>query len=87
MIMKTVPTSTRVVIGYAMKRGTPFHDGKSMETEATTWSEFPNGEKVILEEILASEERKKSKRAGLWESNSGIWVAKSIIWVKSFEIE
>ena len=30
--------------------------GKSMETETTTWSEFPNGEKAIVEQILASEE-------------------------------
>ena len=41
-------------------------DGKSMETE--TWSEFSNGGKAIVEQILASEERNKSKRAGLWES-------------------
>ena len=39
-----------------------------METKTTTWSEFPNGVKAIVEEILASEERNKSKRAGLWES-------------------
>ena len=50
-------------------------DGKSMETEATTWSEFPNGGKVIVEQILASEEINKSKRAGLWESQSGIQVS------------
>ena len=30
--------------------------GKSIETE-TTWSEFPNGGKAIVEQILASEER------------------------------
>ena len=36
-------------------------DGKSLETETTTWSEFPNGGKAILEQILASEERHKSK--------------------------
>ena len=35
-----------------------------METETTIQSEFPNGEKTIAEQILASEER-KSKRAGL----------------------
>ena len=35
-----------------------------METE-TTISEFPNGGEVIVEQILASEERNKSKRAGL----------------------
>ena len=57
-----------------------------METE-TTWSEFPNGGKAIVEQILASEERNKSKRAGLWESQSGIWVGKLTIWVRSFEVE
>ena len=40
-------------------------DGKSTETETTKWSEFPNGEKAIVEQILVSEERNKSKRAGL----------------------
>ena len=62
-------------------------DGKSMETETTTWSEFPNGGKAIVELILASEERNKSKRAGLWESQSGIRVGKLTIWVRSFEID
>ena len=62
-------------------------DGKSMETATTTWSEFPNGGKAITEQILASEERKKSKRAGLWESQSGIRVGKLTIWIRSFEIE
>ena len=37
---------------------------KSMETE-TTWSEFPNGGKANAEQILASEEINKFKRAGL----------------------
>ena len=62
-------------------------DGKSMETETTTWSEFPNGGKAIQEQMLASEERNKSKRAGLWESQSGIHVGKLTTWVRSFEIE
>ena len=56
--------------------------GKSMETE-TTWSEFHNGRKAVVEQILASEEINKSKRAGLWESKSGIRVGKltiKIIW-------
>ena len=39
--------------------------GKSIETETTTWSEFPNGAKAMVEQILASEEINKSKRAGL----------------------
>ena len=42
--------------------------GKSMEAETTTWSEFPNGEIAIVEQILKSEEINKSKREGLWES-------------------
>ena len=32
-------------------------DGKSMETETTTWSQFLNGGKTIVEQILTSEER------------------------------
>ena len=39
-----------------------------METETTTWSQFPNGGKANVEQRLASEERNKSKRAGLWVS-------------------
>ena len=35
----------------------------SMETETATLSEFPNGGKVIVEQILVSEEISKSKRA------------------------
>ena len=45
-------------------------DGKSMETERTTWSEFPNEEKAIVEQILASGEINKSKKARMWESQS-----------------
>ena len=41
-----------------------------METQTTTWSEFPNGGKAIVEQILVSEEIDKSKGAGLWESQS-----------------
>ena len=40
-------------------------DRKSMETETTTWSRFPNEGKAIVEQTVASEERKKSKQAGL----------------------
>ena len=61
-------------------------DRKPIETETTTWSEFPNGGKAIVEQKLASEERNKSKRAELRESQSGIWVGKLNIWVRSFEI-
>ena len=31
-------------------------DGKSMETETTTRSGFPNGGKAVVEQILVSEE-------------------------------
>ena len=62
------------------------YDGKSMETETTTWSKFLNQRKVIVEQILVSEERNKFKRAGLWESQSRIQVGKLAIWVSSFEI-
>ena len=30
-------------------------DGKSMETETNTWSDFPSGWKAIIEQILALE--------------------------------
>ena len=40
-------------------------DRESMETETTTQSEFPNGGKAIVEQLLASEEKNKSKRAVL----------------------
>ena len=61
-------------------------DGKSMETEATTWSEFPNGGKAIVKQILASEEINKSKRARLWESQSGMQVWKLTIWVRLLDV-
>ena len=67
MITKTIPISTRrVVKSYAIKRDILFSVYKSMETDTTTWSEFPYGRKAVEEQILASEERNKSKRAGLW---------------------
>ena len=58
--------------------------GKSMETETIIWWEFHNGGKAIVEQILVSEEVNKSKRAGLWESQSGIWVGKLTIWVRGY---
>ena len=51
-------------------------DGKSKKTETTTWSEFPNGGKAIVEQMLASEEINKFKRAVLGEPQSGIRVGK-----------
>ena len=60
---------------------------KSIETETTTWSEFPNERKAIVDQILVSVERNKSKRTGLWEWQSGIQIGELTIWVRSFEIE
>ena len=67
MITKNVPISTRIVISYSIKWGIPLWIWWKVNGNwDTTWSEVPNGGKVIVEQILASEERKKSKRAGLW---------------------
>ena len=52
-----------------------------METKKTTWSELSNEGKATAEQISASKEINKSKRAGLRESQSGIWVGKLTIWV------
>ena len=61
-------------------------DGKSVKTETATWSNFSNGWKTIVDQILASEEINKSKWPGLWESQSGIQVRKLTIWVRLSEI-
>ena len=53
-------------------------EGKSMETETTT-SEFPNGGKAAVGQLLGSEEINNSKRAGLLESQSEILVGTLII--------
>ena len=45
-------------------------------------SHYRTNSSVIIEQILVSEERKKSKRAGLWESQSGIPVRKLTSWVR-----
>ena len=62
MTSKTIPISNSLKL--CNETGNPIVD-LSTETETTTKSEFPNGGKAIAEQILASEERKKSKRAGL----------------------
>ena len=60
-------------------------DGKSVETETITWSEFPNGGAAIVEQILASEEINPKEQD--CENQSGIRVGKITIWVRSLEIE
>ena len=74
IITKTIPIGMRI---WAMQWNKASHFefiGKSIETETTTWSEFSNGRKAIVEQILVSEERNKFKRAGLclFEYSSGI---------------
>ena len=83
-----ITISTRIAISYAMKRGIPLWiwwkfsgNWDNNMIRISLWRE------AILEQILASEEINKSKRAGLWKSQSGIRVGKLIIWVRSFEIE
>ena len=55
---------------------------KSLKIETTTWSEFSNGRKAIIEQILASEERNKSKRAEFRDLEWGIRVGKLTAWVR-----
>ena len=73
----------RTLLGICQKSWEPSFwevmDSLSMETETTVWSEFPNGGKAIVEQILALEETNISRRAGLWESQSGIQVGKLTI--------
>ena len=55
--------------------------------ETTSWSELPNLGKAIVEQLQASEEINKFKKAGLWESQSGVRVGALTIWVRLFEKE
>ena len=86
MIMKTIPISMRIVISYVMKRGILLWiwwrvngNWDNNMIKISQWREN------ILEQILASEERNKSKRAGIWESQSGIRIRRLTIWVRLFE--
>ena len=86
MITKTVPISTRIVISDETVH--PLSGlTKTQLKQTVTWSEFPNEGKAMIEQILASEERKKYKREGLWKSQSGIGVVKLTIWARPFEME
>ena len=57
--------------------------GNSVVTE-TTWSEFPNGGKAIVEEMLASEEEKTPKgkimRITVWDPSRKVNHVSKIIW-------
>ena len=87
MIPRTVRISMRIVICYAMKGGILFWVyWKINGNWDNSMNRISNGRKAIAEQILVSDERNKSKRSGLWESQSGIQVGKLTIWVRSFEI-
>ena len=61
MIRMTNPITMRIVISYAMK----WASCGEFDMETETKTEFPNGEKIIVEQIIASEEINKSKTACL----------------------
>ena len=91
IITKTVPISTRIVISYAMKLGIPLWiwwkvKGNSNLIRISQLGRGAGGGRIV-EQILASEERKKFKRARWCESRSGIRVRKLTIWVRLFGIE
>ena len=86
MIMKIIPIST-LVISHAMKRGILLWiwwkvnenwDNNMIRVSQWRESYFRANTNV---------RRKKSKIAGLWESQSGIQVGELTIWVRTFEIE
>ena len=67
VITKNVPISIRIAKIYSIKWGTLLWIWWKVNGNwDTTWSDVPNGGKVIAEQIQASEERKTSKRVGLW---------------------
>ena len=74
MIPKTIPIRTNIVISFHWSRisrisGYPEFDRKSMETETKAWLELPKRKSLRTNTSIR---RKKSKRVGLWESQSGI---------------
>ena len=86
MITKTFPISMRI-ISYAIKWGIPlwiwWKVNGNWDNNMITISQWRGS---FVEQILASEDRNKSIRVGLWESQSGIPVGKLTIWVRSFKI-
>ena len=66
----------------------PFQfEGTSIEIESTAWSEFANGIKATVKQMLGLEEINTSKKTGMWDSHSGIRVKTLTIWVRLFKIE
>ena len=83
IITNTILISTGIVISYTMKQGIPFwiywkvsENWDSNMIIISQWSESCCRTKRQNKEIH------KSKRAGLWESQSRIWVGSLTIWVR-----
>ena len=85
MITKTVPIS-KIIKSCTIKRTIPFRIWRKVNRnwdnymiEISKWTEATIGQ------ILRSEEKNISKRAGLPDSLSGVWAGKISIWVRSFD--
>ena len=76
MITKTVPSSERIVISYVMKWGIPFWVWQEIKGNWHSHMIRISQRKATVEQILVLEEREKSKKAGLWQSQSEIEVGK-----------
>ena len=88
IITKTVPVSRRIIISYAIKRGIPFWLWRKVNGNwHNNMIRISQWKKAIVEQILLSEEKKKSKGTGLWKSQSWIRVATLTNWWRSFETE
>ena len=71
-----------------MKRGIPFCVWRKVNGNwGTTWLEFVNVRKTTVEEILNKARRIKSRRAGLWESQSEVRAGILTIQVRSFDMK
>ena len=67
MVTKIVTISTRIVISYAMKRDILLWiSWKVSGNWDNDMARISQWREAIVEQILASEERNKTKRAGLW---------------------
>ena len=61
LITKTIPVRLRIVVNYN-EMGHPVWIWKAYGNWTTTWSEFPNGGKAIVEQTLVSKDISKSKK-------------------------
>ena len=79
MITKTAPISTRIVISYTMNGILFWVCRKSIETE-TTWSEFYNGGKAFVEQILASKDKSRTVRPTVRDLSGKVNHLSKVIW-------